>query len=158
MTNGMRFDNDDIRALPLHMQEQVGVEIAARMAEGNAREALGVVSPSQTHLVAGHRIKPPLLVVVKRLCFTNTNGLERYQMLRDAVREGVISNLMPIQYDGRIVAFTYNIQWNRETLPHTVPVRTLLWWSERVREYGVGVMVHERIKRRCKDEKKIPET
>lgn len=33
MQGGMRLDNDDIRALPLHMQEQVGVAIANQMAQ-----------------------------------------------------------------------------------------------------------------------------
>lgn len=35
MPGGMRFDNDDIRALPLHVQEQVGVAIANQMAQAN---------------------------------------------------------------------------------------------------------------------------
>lgn len=35
MNGGMRFDNDDIRALPLHMQEQVGVALVAQIAQAN---------------------------------------------------------------------------------------------------------------------------
>lgn len=35
MQGGMRFDNDDIRALPLHMQEQVGTALVAQMAQAN---------------------------------------------------------------------------------------------------------------------------
>ncbi len=125
MPNGMRFDSSDLRAMPTDMQVQAAVKLAAELAKA-AR-------------VAGGGEKKSRKVPVKRLCFRSTSAEARYEILRDAVREGVISELDFVTYDGHIVAFTYKIVWGGEFIPTGLPVSTLVQWrgigkNQKVRE------------------------
>lgn len=133
----MHFDHDDLRALPLHMQEQVGVAVLAQIEKNQP--------------VAGREMKPPLRVPVKRLCFSGARAAARYEILRDAARQGVISELDAVTYDGYVVSLTYRITWAGEFIPTGLPVRDLIAW----RNAGKGTAVTEPIKkRRYRDEEK----
>lgn len=137
MAGGMHFDHDDLRALPLHMQEQVGVALVAQIEKNQP--------------VAGREMKPPLRVPVKRLCFSGARAAARYEVLRDAARQGVISELDAVTDDGCVAALTYRITWAGEFIPTGLPVRDLIAW----RNAGKGTAVTELIKReRYKDEEK----
>lgn len=130
MAGGMRLDNDDIRALPLHMQEQVAMEIVAQSAKALP--------------VAGREEKRPCKkVTAKRLRFTGARAAERYRVLRDAARQGVISELGVLVQDGYIYAFTYRVVWGGEFIPTGIPVKTLITW----RNFGAGTKVAEPIKK-----------
>ena len=63
----MRLDNNDIRAMPLHMQEQVGVALVAQMAQANP--------------VAGSEKRPKEKTPVRRLSFRTARAAQRYQKL-----------------------------------------------------------------------------
>lgn len=120
MPNGMRFDNNAIRALPLTMQEQVAVKYAAELAK-----AARVAGPEKYgEYLVKHRIVP-----VKRLCFPSSFELQHYLMLRDAARECVISDIQCEEYDGMIWAVSYVIQWGGEFIPTGVPIGTLMNWA-----------------------------
>lgn len=108
----------DPKELPLRYQEQVGAAVVAQLEKA---------AP-----VAGRKNRIRKQVTVKRLCFPSARAIDRYAVLKCAVREGVLSNLKLVEYDGRIVAFTYQITWNGEFIPSGIPVRTLAgWWSNR---------------------------
>lgn len=138
MQGGMRFDNDDIRALPLHMQEQVGTALVARMAK--------------TLPVAGREEKgSDRKVTPKRLRFMGERAAERYRILRDAAKQGVISEVGVMVQNGYICAFTYRVTWAGEFIPTGLPIRTLIAW----RNAGMGAKVAEPIKKeRYSDGKK----
>lgn len=136
MSGGLHFESEDIRQMPIHMQEQVAMSLIPQKQEPRP--------------VAAQKVR------VRRLCFGTPAGIDRYMVLKDAVREGVIVNLELKEYDGRIVAFIYNVIWAGDFLPHTIPINTLLFWRERVREHGSGTMVYEKVKRNYEDEEKIP--
>lgn len=125
MTNGMRFDSSDLRAMPTDMQVQAAVKLAAELAK--------------TARVAGGDEKKSRKVPAKRLCFCSTSAAARYEVLRDAVREGVISELDLVTHDALIVAFTYKIVWDGEFIPTGIPVRSLVLW----REAGKGRKIRE---------------
>ena len=125
----MRLDNDDIREMPLHIQEQVGVAIAANLAQANP--------------VAGRGEKRSIKVPVRILRFPSPGAAARYKALRDAAREGVIYDLDTVQYDGDIVAFTYKIAWAGEYIPTGVSFADLEHW----RWLGSGAAVTEYIKK-----------
>lgn len=126
----MRLDNDDIREMPLHIQEQVGVAIAANLAQANP--------------VAGREEKRPMKVPVRILRFPSPAAAARYKALRDAAREGVIYDLETVQHDGCTVAFTYKIAWAGEYLPTGVSLADWEHW----RWLGRGAAVTEHIKKR----------
>lgn len=132
MPGGMRFDTNDIRALPTAYQEQVAVKMAAELAKA-------------AHVAEHDGDCKANVSKVRRLCFPSDRAVERYRVLRDAVREGVISDLKCEIYDGLVCAFTYRLQWAGEFIPHTLPVRDLLNWAETAREDGIGAKVFEPI-------------
>ena len=135
MSSGLYFESEEIRQMPIHMQEQV---------------AMALIPQAQTPPpVAAQKVR------VRRLCFGTPAGIDRYMVLKDAIREGVIVNLELHEYDGRIVAFTYNVIWAEDFLPHSIPDNTLQFWRDRVHEYGSGTMVYERVKRNYNDGKNI---
>lgn len=110
---GMRFDGDDIRRMPVHMQEQVGAALVARFEQ-------------DTH--GGEVKKAPIRVAARKLHFLDAKAVERYMVLKDAVREGVIYDLICIKYDGCIVAFEYKIAWNGAYIPTGIPIPDLVGW------------------------------
>ena len=132
MPGGMRFDTNDIRALPTAYQEQVAIKMAAEIAKA------APVAECATDCKARS-------AKVRRLCFPSDRAVERYRVLRDAVREGVISDLRCETYNGQVCAFTYRLQWAGEFIPHTLPVKDLLAWAETAREDGIGAKVFEPI-------------
>lgn len=91
----MRFDNDDIRALPLHMQEQVAMAFVAQPAKANP--------------VAGREAKPSASKVhVRRLRFKNSRAAQRYLQLWEESRNENISDLvMHMDEKFQICRFTY---------------------------------------------------
>lgn len=121
----MRFDSSDLRAMPTDMQVQAAVKLAAELAKAAK--------------VVGRREKKSRKVPAKRLCFRSTRAAARYEVLRDAVREGVISELDIVTYDGYIVAFAYKIVWGGEFIPTGIPARSLVIW----REAGKGRKIRE---------------
>lgn len=131
----MRFDTDAIRALPTAYQEQVAIKMAAELAKA-------------AHVAEHDGNCKANVSKVRRLCFPSVIAKERYRVLRDAVREGVISDLHCETYDSQVCAFTYRIQWAGEFLPHTLPFRDLINWAGIGREAGIGTKVTELVKRK----------
>lgn len=128
----MRLDADAIRALPTAYQEQVAIKMAAELAKAaNVAEHDGNCKANVSK--------------VRRLCFPSVIAKERYRVLRDAVREGVISDLHCETYDSQVCAFTYRIRWAGEFLPHTLPVRDLILWAKTARQSGKGTVVAEKM-------------
>lgn len=121
----MRFDSSDLRAMPTDMQVQAAVKLAAELAKATK--------------VAGGDGKKSRKVPAKRLCFCSTSAAARYEVLKDAARQGVISELDLVTHDGHIVAFTYKIVWGGEYLPTGLPIRTLVQW----RSFGKDRKVRE---------------
>ena len=116
MAGGMRLDNDDIRALPLHMQEQLGTALVVQMAQVNddLRKHLGVVSPAQAlqaFQVAGREETPHRQKThVRRLRFRNIHAARRFLTLREEERNGEISDLvLHMNENYAIDRFTYSI-------------------------------------------------
>lgn len=112
----MRFDSSDLRAMPEDMQVQAAVKLAAELAK--------------TTKVAGGKEKKSRKVTAKRICLRGARAATRYEVLRDAVRQGVISELDLVVNDGYIVAFTYQIVWCGEFIPTGLPVSTLVVWRQ----------------------------
>lgn len=131
----MRFDTNAIRALPTAYQEQVAIKMAAEIAKA-------------AHVAEHDGNCKANVSEVRRLCFPSVIAKERYRVLRDAVREGVIADLHCETYDGQVCAFTYRIEWAGEFLPHTLPFMDLINWAEAVRQCGRGVMMEEKIERK----------
>lgn len=120
---GLRID---VRDLPLPMREQVAAQIVAnyiRAAETRAQSTAA----------------PPQKATVKKLRFPSRTDALRYAALKDAVREGVISDLRLQTTIGRVWAFTYQIQWSGEFPACCVSFDDL----ERWRSYGRGYVVAE---------------
>ena len=81
MSGGMRFDNDDIRALPLHMQEQLSTALVAQMA--------------QAAPVAGQQEKRPgVKVRVRRLRFPTSEAFLHYLAIRDLEKSGKAADII----------------------------------------------------------------
>ena len=112
----MRFDSSDLRAMPTDMQVQAAVKLAAELAKA-AR-------------VAGKEGKQPIKIPVKRLCFRDSRAAARYEVLREAARQGVIAELDLVTHDGYIVELTYKIVWGGEFIPTGLPVSALVQWRE----------------------------
>lgn len=92
----MRLDNNDIRALPLHMQEQVGVSLVAQISRENMRKGLGI-DPAANQKVH-----------VRILQFKNKQAARRYLALREADRNGLLSELvLHMNEKYRVHKFTY---------------------------------------------------
>lgn len=147
MPGGMKFDHDAIRELPLPYQEQIAMKFARELVEPDQmaqRLAEGIAKTAYVAELAMDR--KARSTKVRRLCFPSDRAAERYRMLRDAVREGVISDLRCETCNGQVCAFVYRLQWAGEFLPHTLPVRDLLTWAELARERGKGAQVIEQIK------------
>ena len=94
MSNGMRIDP---KGLPLHMQEQVGVAIAASLAQATpvaGREEMPL--RQKTH--------------ARRLRFRNIHAARRYLTLREEERNGEISDLVLHMNENYVIdRFTYCI-------------------------------------------------
>lgn len=144
MGGGMRLDNDDIREMPLRIQEQLGTALVAQMAKA-AQAAIRIGEQfDQANPVAGREEKRPMKVPVRILRFPSPAAAARYKALRDAAREGVIYDLDTVQYDGCTVAFTYKIARAGEILPTGVSLADWEHW----RWLGRGAAVTEHIKKR----------
>ena len=137
MTGGMWIDPKE---LPLPLREQVAVKVVAQLAQATP--------------VAGQKEKRPLKVPVKRLCFTSPRAAARYEILRDAVREGIISELDVVTYDGCVIAFTYRVTWAGEFIPSGLPFRDLTAWRGLAK--GTKVVEHIKKERVADAQKKIP--
>ena len=87
MSGGMRLDSKDIREMPLHMQEQVGVALLAQMAHGSEGKQLGDSPPAKANPVAGRKVR------VRKLCFPSKDAVWRYLKLRAMIRDGSVCGM-----------------------------------------------------------------
>ena len=81
--------------------------------------------------------RPSLKVSVKRISFPSSRAMKRYYLLKDAARQGVISDFLLQMRNGRVWAFTYKIQWRGDFYVGGLPFVVL----ERWRAYGYGYVV-----------------
>lgn len=95
MPGGMRLDNNTIRTLPLHMQEQVAMAFAAQ--------------PAKAVPVADREESPPKRKVrVRRLRFINARAAWRYLQLREETRcENIFDLVLTKNGEHVIHRFTY---------------------------------------------------
>lgn len=87
MPGGMRFDSKDIREMPLHMQEQVGVALLAQMAHGSEGKQLGDSPSAKATPVAGRKVR------VRKLCFPSQAAAWRYLRIRALLRSGSVCGM-----------------------------------------------------------------
>ena len=128
---GLRYD---IRELPQPMREQVAQKIVAQMLENQP--------------VAGQAQKVTT-VRVRKLRFPNSKAKDRYLVLKDAVRERVISDLRIEEVGEKVYGFRYRLQWVGEFIPTAIPVDTLQIWRKTVEVMGRGITLYERLDGRC---------
>lgn len=120
----------DAKDLPLPMREQVAEKIVAQI-----RQAAPVAGREEATL--------PVKVPVRKLRFPSAAVKRRYQMLRDAVREGVISDLRLEATGDCVFAMRYRIQWAGEFVPTGIPAATLQFWRTYATLFEKGEQVFE---------------
>ena len=126
---GLRIDAKD---LPLPMREQVAEKIVAQI-----REATPVAGRKERTL--------PIKVPVRKLQLRK--AVSRYRILKDAVREGVISDLRMEELSDRLLIFRYRVQWAGEFIPTSIPASTLQLWRTFVTVFGKGKEMLEPVDR-----------
>ena len=97
MKGGMRFDGNDIRRMPLSVQEQLGAAILEKLEKATPVAA---------------SLKPPLKVKVRKLRFENRNLAMRYLDLRCAANRGMIYDLVLRKEGEYITSLSYGIEYS----------------------------------------------
>lgn len=82
-------------------------------------------------------------VPVRKLRIYPTRALNRYLLLKDAVLEGVISDLKIEHYNAEVCGFSYRIVWNGEYVPTGIPLKTIQCWRSIAAKRGLSERVFE---------------